>query len=865
MATVYLAHEERYDRPVAIKVLRPELAAALGAERFLREIRITATLQHPHILPLYDSGDAGGLVYYVMPFIEGESLRARLDRQRQLPLREALEIARSVASALDYAHRRGLIHRDVKPENILLTGGASDGADGLQALVADFGVAVAVQSVGAGRLTDSGISVGTPSYMSPEQASAERTLGAESDVYALGVVLYEMLTGEPPFTGPTAQAVVAKVMIEAAPALRSRRATVPPHVEAAVMKALEKTPADRFASAAQFADALESSEHAVVSATPGRVAWARSARWWLPWSLIAGLTVALIAQMARGVISPSGTVTTTPTHVAVAMPEGVTTPVWSAGIAAGAHGRMVAFVAARPDGRTQMYLKRLDEPNVAAISGTDSARYPVFSPDGASLAFFAEGRLKKLTLATGSVTLMADSAEGGGESEWLPDGSIAFFRSVPGVGRGTWKVPANGGAGSWLTRLDTASGESIHFAPHLLPGGTALIYSVYGQAATGAYFRVMGRADSTSRPRVLIEGASFAQYIGDDKLAYQKGTSIYVANIDRSALRVSGERRLMSGVVAPSLPIVGGAAWALSDDILVYGAASTPSRSLVWVDRDGRTQTVAARPQLYVAPTISPDGRRAAIAVIEGVRSDLWIYDFAQDVMRRATTDGGTLAAVWSPDGQRVATATQVGKSPTVFLVRADSGGAPQLLLNTGRFLFPASWTKDGTRLVLMDNFDVSMIDLRDGATIHPLVHTPAREFGGRLSPDERWLAYLSNVTGTFEVWVTRFPEGGPAWRVSHGGAREAVWSRDGRELFFRSENGRQMRSVSIKPGATFAADSARLLWEGDYFAVGGPGFVNYDVSLDGKRFLMLQRAGSDAEGLSLVQGWRGMMQTVRP
>ena len=281
MATVYLAYEERHDRRVAIKVLRPAVAEAVGAERFLREIKVTAALQHPHILPLYDSGRAGSLVYYVMPYVDGESLRARLDRVHQLAVGEALDIALSVASALDYAHQRGIIHRDVKPENILLSGN--------QALVADFGVAVAMESAGLGRLTETGLSLGTPGYMSPEQASAERHLGPASDVYALGAVLYEMVAGEPPFTGKTAQAVIAKVMTETPVPVRSRRATVPPRIEAALMRALEKTPADRFASAAEFAAALQPKDPTSVTNQSSRPAERQIGPSWLPWVLVAVL------------------------------------------------------------------------------------------------------------------------------------------------------------------------------------------------------------------------------------------------------------------------------------------------------------------------------------------------------------------------------------------------------------------------------------------------------------------------------------------------------------------------------------------------------------------------------------------------
>ncbi len=247
MATVYLAQDIKHDRKVAVKVLRPELGAVIGAERFLSEIKTTANLQHPHILGLIDSGDADGLLYYVMPFVKGETVRDRISREKQLPVADAVRIATEVAGALDYAHRQGVIHRDIKPENILLHDGS--------ALVADFGIALAVSTAGT-RMTETGMSLGTPHYMSPEQAMGEREISARSDVYALGCVLYEMLTGDPPFTGSTAQAIVARVVTEQPRSLTSQRHTIPPQVEAAVLQALEKLPADRFATAAEFAAAL---------------------------------------------------------------------------------------------------------------------------------------------------------------------------------------------------------------------------------------------------------------------------------------------------------------------------------------------------------------------------------------------------------------------------------------------------------------------------------------------------------------------------------------------------------------------------------------------------------------------------------
>jgi eukaryotic-like serine/threonine-protein kinase len=299
MATVYLAEDLKHGRKVAIKVLHPELSAVLGGERFLAEIKVTANLQHPHILGLIDSGEADGLLYYVMPYIAGESLRARLGREGQLPVEEALRLAREVASALDYAHRQGVVHRDIKPENTLLLDGS--------ALVADFGIALAVEEAGGHRMTQTGMSLGTPAYMSPEQAMGERKIGPRSDVYALGAMTYEMLAGEPPFTGPSSQAIVAKVLTEQPAPLRSRRPSVPPSAEAAILTALQKLPADRWGSAKEFSDALAAgaTHHTPIAATMPvaaagarpRAGW-RSALPWLGW-IAAGVAAALAVWAVR--------------------------------------------------------------------------------------------------------------------------------------------------------------------------------------------------------------------------------------------------------------------------------------------------------------------------------------------------------------------------------------------------------------------------------------------------------------------------------------------------------------------------------------------------------------------------------------
>ena len=366
MATVYLAQDIRHDRRVALKVLRPELAAVIGAERFLAEIKLTANLQHPHILPLFDSGEADSYLFYVMPFVEGETLRDRLNREKQLPVADAVRIGCEVAAALDYAHRHGVVHRDIKPENILLHDG--------QALVADFGIALAASKAGGSRMTETGMSLGTPHYMSPEQAMGEREITARSDVYALGAVLYEMLSGDPPFTGSTAQAIVARVVTETPRPLVAQRHTIPRHVEAAALTALEKLPADRFATAAEFADALRNKGYTATTAVPALAAAPSAARRRLVPTTLAALAVAGVATLAAlwGWLRPAPVMPVSQFSLALRSSEALQ-PVPGTGggrIAISPDGRQIAFMGPG-DGTTRLWLRRLDQLSATPISGTE--------------------------------------------------------------------------------------------------------------------------------------------------------------------------------------------------------------------------------------------------------------------------------------------------------------------------------------------------------------------------------------------------------------------------------------------------------------------------------------------------------------
>jgi serine/threonine-protein kinase len=448
MAIVYLANDVKHDRKVALKVLRPELAAVIGAERFLQEIKVTANLQHPHILPLHDSGEADSFLFYVMPYVQGESLRDLLDREKQLGIEEAVTFTTQIASALDYAHRHDVIHRDIKPENILIHDG--------QALVADFGIALAVSHAGATRMTETGLSIGTPQYMSPEQAMGDREIDARSDVYSLGAVLYEMLTGDPPYTGSTAQAIVAKVITEKATPVSVTRDTVPDHVASAVDTALAKLPADRFHTAAEFSQALAGRGPMVVSASsagrlevphaptakPTRVAWA-----------VAGVMTLVAGLLAITTLRGSGSGAQAPVHATLQLTPpvylGTRKPAFSA------DGQLLVLEGV-VDGQSQILARRLDEDAFHLIPGTEQGGNPFLSPDGAWVGFTSgrDGKLMKVRVTGGSPVELAEAQFGGGD--WGADGTIVYTFSYLS---GLWRTTEGGEEAIEVTTPDPARRE----------------------------------------------------------------------------------------------------------------------------------------------------------------------------------------------------------------------------------------------------------------------------------------------------------------------------------------------------------------------------------------------------------------------
>ena len=641
MATVYLAHDIKHDRDVAIKVLHPDLGAALGGERFLSEIRTTARLQHPYILPLLDSGDADGLLYYVMPLVTGETLRARLDRERQLPIADAVRIAREIASALDYAHRQNVIHRDIKPENILLHDG--------QAIVADFGIALAVQSAGGQRMTQTGLSLGTPQYMSPEQAMGERTIDARSDIYALGAVTYEMLAGDAPFSGGSVQAIVAKVLSEKPTSLRMLRDTVPPQVEQAVLTALAKLPADRFGSAKGFADALTSSgfqpslDVAPSGAPSGRaIATAR-------WKVLAAI-LGLSAAGAMGIAAWSLTRTSADTRD-IGLPP--TSPMRLEDTYrnfAVAHDGSFIVYEAKIGESSQLWYRSLVGTDVHIIAGTDGALgTPRISPDDKSVAFVAGGDMKITSMAGGQVVNVAPATDphGGG---WLANGRVFFSDDD---GRTLRFLDPSTGQGRSVAMSYCVMPELLSETEVICGGGANKFATVVGLSPPNRK-RFVRRASAGAGAPLLL-GADF-RIVDDLYLVYMALDGII------SATKFTNRDSLTVGRSVPLVPAVrrtaytGGGQFDLTrGGALVYlpGVNAELGR-LVRRPSAGTAITLPIDPAAFLRFTPSPDGRRLASVVQGGQAQELWLYDLRAGTHETLDQALYVSSASWSPDGRRL-------------------------------------------------------------------------------------------------------------------------------------------------------------------------------------------------------------------
>ena len=830
MATVYLAHDLKHDRKVAIKVLKPELAAVIGAERFLSEIKTTANLQHPHILPLHDSGQADSFLFYVMPFVEGESLRDRLNREKQLPVADAVRISTEVAGALDYAHRHGIIHRDIKPENILLHDGS--------ALVADFGIALAASKAGGARMTETGMSLGTPHYMSPEQAMGDRELNPRSDIYSLGAMTYEMLLGEPPFTGPTAQSIVAKVMTEEPAHIGPRRRSVPESVEAAVLTALEKLPADRFATPAEFVFAMGMGGAATSAsrARPGSRAGASPAR--RRKLVAAGVAVAALAVvggwlLGRGTVAPAES---PPSRLAIVEPgASVAFNGVARTIDISADGQLVVFAVNHPLG-SRVLARRLDGSAGQVIPNTANVAHLRLSPDARYLySGFGSATIQRMPLAGGAWSPIR-GVEGTSFLAFAEDSTIWWGSHV---GVGTYR---HGRDGRDSLVFPTSS------IGQLLPGGR---HAVGLRLTTGANSGLAQLMDlRTGEVTTLFANPVVEVRYTMGYLVYVRPDNVMAAvPFDPRSGRVTGAHVEIATDVLVSG--IGFAQFAVAENGTVAYIPGSES-DLVRVSRDGQVRVLLEERRRYHSPRISPDARRIAFDHVSSDGRDVWIWSEGTGDLTRATFQRDGHDPVWTLDGRGLyylagnggrldvfrtqpgttaqprAESTRVELSYTGTPLRSDAGFLTTVPGNAGRGL-------DIVRLA------------PKGSAVDTLLATAADESYVVPSPDGRWFAYVSDHSGRPEVYLRALTGSDVQLQVSIDGASEPVWSRDGRELFYRraTPKGTELVAAALQFGAEPRVLMRTRLFDISGYDTAAP-HANYDVSPDGRWFVFARPDGAN-------------------
>jgi len=850
MATVYLADDLRHERKVALKVLKPDLAAVVGADRFLAEIKTTANLQHPNILPLFDSGEAGPYLYYVMPFVEGESLRERLDRERQLPVEDAVNLVTDMAEALDYAHGQGVVHRDIKPANILMQQG--------RPVIADFGIALAVGAAGGARLTETGLSVGTPHYMSPEQATGDLNVGPRSDTYSLGCVLYELLIGEPPFPGATAQAVLGKIISSQPVSATEQRSSVPPNVDAAIRRCLEKLPADRFSTAGDFARALRDAAYrhgaAAARADSADPAW-KAATFALA-SVLVGLLAVLWWTLSRPPSSEGVT------RYVVDVPIERNSPAaFGSHVALSPDGSTIAWVgAADADRPASLHVRYRDRLESLEVPGTDGAFQPFFSSDGTRIAYISEDRRLWVASLQGEppyVLVDADLVRGGGD--WGDDGYIYFTSAgsatqLPGLRR----VPETGGAVEVVTAVDTTRQELRHYFPDVLPGSELAVVTIAGgEGQYEASGREVGVVDlETGEVRVLFTGMLGRWSPSGHILVLQPEGALFAASFDPRT-REAG----------PLLPVMGGIQvenQATADlDVsesgtLVYAPGSGGNREhnqLVWVDRSGDVTPVD--PDWfgdYREPRISPDGTRLAVTRAEAGEVQIWVKELDEGPEYKVTFEGsGNFGASWLPSGDEVAYVSRNSVGVLSFTRRRVDASAPaEVVMPTadlGGRLRDVTYSPDGAWALWVAGGNV--FGRRADGDVVPLLTGSFSETAPALSPDGRWLAFVSPEDGDYAVYVRPFPNTQDGkWRISEGPASGPVWSPRGDELFYMNSFGNLM-AAELDLRDAFSVRARQTLFARTPFLSGNR--PQYDVHPDGARFVMVRLSSPDVGGRLVV------------
>ncbi|HEV3254669.1 MAG TPA: protein kinase [Candidatus Acidoferrales bacterium] len=856
MGEVYRARDTRLDRTVAVKILSSHLSSdPTLRQRFDREAKAISSLNHPHICVLHDVGHQGDTDFLVMEYLEGETLATRLEKG-PLPLDQVLQYGIQIADALDRAHRSGVVHRDLKPGNIMLTKSGAKLLDfGLAKSTAPLveGATLAAAATRTTPVTQQGTIVGTFQYMSPEQVEGLE-VDARSDIFSFGAVLYEMLTGQRAFQGKSRLSVASAVVEKDPTPIAALQPLTPPALERTIQRCLAKDPEDRWQTARDVLLELkwvaEAGSQAGVAAPIVSHRKARERLAWVGVAAMALIAVAFAIAFAMRAPKPPQPIRLTADSGADASlytdegPSAVLSP----------DSSRVAFVGTGSDLKRRIFMRSLDQLQANPLSGTEGARNPFFSPDGQWLGFFADRKLKKISVQGGAAVTLCDAANDRGGS-WGEDGAIVF---APDVRVPLSKVSSSGGTPQSLTTLDQQAGEVTQRWPQVLPGGKAVLFTSSTNGNDYEDSEIVAYSVATGQRKTVQRGGFYGRYLPSGHIVYVHEGTLFAVPFDLKRLEVTGQPApVLEGVMTASTN--GGAQFSFSETgnlAYVAGRGGGLNLSIYWMDKDGKFTPLREIPAHYNHIRLSPDGKRLALEIQEGRRSDIWVYEWDRDTLTRLTFNGeSNVSPVWTPDGQRIAYASQE-KSGTfnIWWKRADGAGDAQRLTESKNNEYPESWSPDGKTLALHElspstNFDILTMLIEGNEKLgwkpgepKPFLNSPFVEVLPAFSPDGRWLAYASNESGSLEMYVRPFPGPGGKWQISNGGGVLPTWSRNGKELFYRTLENKIFVAAYTASGDSFHAEKPQL-WSPGQFS--GGTIRNYDLAPDGKRFAVLKAPGT--------------------
>ncbi len=861
MGEVYRARDTRLDRTVAIKVLPSHLSSdPARRQRFEREAKTISSLNHPHICTLHDVGQQDGTDYLVMEYLEGETLAQRLEKG-PLPLEQVLLYATEIADALDKAHRKGVTHRDLKPGNILLTKTGTKLLDfGLAKLVApasssrDAGrredAAAPALPTASDSLTAEGTILGTFQYMAPEQLEGKQ-VDARTDIFAFGAVVYEMVTGKKAFEGKSQASVMAAILERDPPPMSTLQPMTPPALDHAVKKCLAKIPEERWQSASDLADELkwisESREH---TGSTAALAPARKLRETLSWLVSCALAVILIVGAIWWLNSK-------PPQETMYFYAPLPFPARDVGVAP--NGHTVAVVAYLESARKNaVWIYELGSPSARSLPDTEGATYPFWSADGRSLAFFADGKLKKLELLGGPVQTVCDAPSGRGGT-WNKDGVIVFTPNAA-LGTGLYRVSASGGTATQISHPDTSRGEDSHRWPMFLPDGTHYLYMAANFAGQKGLDAIFGGSLDSSEKRFVVEATANAAYAAPGYLLFYRDRTLLAQRFDLKRFALTGGPTAILTDIQYQ-PQVKRAVFAVSDNGMLVAqigggvALSQP----VWFDRKGNAVGAVGKPDVYGNVFIAPNGRSVAVnkTDIGSQNSDIWTYDLQRDSAKRLTFGARfRFVPIWSPDAARLVFSSNRQFGIDLDIKNSDGAQEEKSILPDKFMKFPNDWSRDGKYILYTrgeDLWSVTVPELKSSLFLKAV----SALRNGQFSPDGKWVAYASNESGKWEIYVTSFPESRGKWQVSTGGGEQPRWRGDGKELFYLSSDDKIM-AAPVTVGATFDAGSPVALFPATpRQPVSNTDLFVYDVSRDGQRFLInTQVKQAETVPMSVVLNW---------